>query len=197
VERPVYAGPLRLVTVGRLVEVKGFDLLVRALGGAVHDGLDATLTIVGAGPERSRLEALVAENNLGARITFAGALGEEALLGKLAEADAFVSASRKEGFGVAIVEALATGLPVLATLSGGPDEIVTEDDGMLVAPDDIAALSAALLGLASGIARYDRAAIAARALERYGPGRVGAKLMDVYRSVAAGEPLPTTMEATR
>ena len=197
VKRPAHSGSLRLVTVGRLVEVKGFDILVRALGDAVRDGLDATLTIVGAGQERTRLETLVAENDLAARVAFAGALGEDALLGKLAEADVFVSASRKEGFGVAIVEALATGLPVIATRSGGPDDIVTEDDGLLVAPEDVSALSGALSGFAVRAARYDQEAIATRALERYGPEHVGAMLVDVYRSVTAGEPLSTNMEATR
>lgn len=181
-----HAGPVRFVSVGRLVEVKGHDVLLHAFASATAAGLDATLEIVGGGPERESLEALVLELGVSDRVRFSGPLGGDELADALAAADAFVLASRREGFGVAIIEALAMGLPVLATRSGGPEDIVGPDDGVLVPSGDVEALASALPVFAGGLARFDRRAIAARVAERYGRDSVGRDLVEVYRTVIAG-----------
>ncbi len=185
-DRLPHAGPVRLVSVGRLVEVKGHDVLLRAFALATHEGLDATLDIVGGGSERGRLEALARDVGVADRVRFAGPLGEDELRDTLGSGDAFVLASRREGFGVAIVEALAMGLPVLTTRSGGPEEIVGPDDGVLVSAGDVDALAAALPAFAGGLARYDRHAIAARVAARFGRDAVGRELAALYRAVIAG-----------
>ena len=187
---PVAGRSTRLVSVGRLVPVKGHDALLRAFGAAARAGLDADLEIVGDGPERARLEAIAVAEGLAERVRFSGALADDALVSALGRADAFVLPSRREGFGVALVEALATGLPALATRSGGPDDIVGPGDGLLVPPGDEAALAEGLLALTRTLDGYDRAAIAARAAERCAPASVGRRLVSVYRAVLAGEPVP-------
>jgi glycosyltransferase involved in cell wall biosynthesis len=189
IERPPSMGPLTLVSVGRLVPVKGFDLLVRALARAVAEGVDARLVLIGAGPEESRLRSLAEGLGLAERLRLAGAVTPDEMVEHLARADAFVSASRREGFGVAIVEALATGLPVLATRVGGPEDIVTVDDGVLVAGDDVDALAEGIAALAARIDAYDRRSIARRAFERFGPATVAAALLDVYQAVVDGRPV--------
>jgi glycosyltransferase involved in cell wall biosynthesis len=190
-ERSPAAGrSLRLVSVGRLVPVKGHDLLVRAFGSAVRAGLDASLEVVGDGPERARLEALVAEQGLAETVRFSGALANEALVSALEQADAFVLPSRREGFGVALVEALATGLPALATRSGGPNDIIEPGDGLLVPPDDEAALAYGLAALGQTLDTYDRPAIASRAVARFSPASVGRRLVAVYRAVLANGSVP-------
>jgi len=180
----------RLVSVGRLVPVKGHDVLVRAFGSAVRAGLDANLEIIGDGPERARLEAIVVEQGLVERVRFSGALADDALVQALGRADAFVLPSRREGFGVALVEALATGLPALATRSGGPEDIVGPGDGLLVPPGDETALAEGLAALGRSLDTYDRLAIATRAAERFSSASVGQYLVSVYRAVLAGEPVP-------
>jgi glycosyltransferase involved in cell wall biosynthesis len=126
-------------------------------------------------------------------VRFAGALTGRALAAELAVADAFVSASRSEGFGVAIVEALATGLPVLATRSGGPDAIVIPECGLLVAPDDVDALAEGLVALVGDLAKFDRRAIASSVAERFSPQAVGERLVRLYSEVLAGGPLSGTL----
>ncbi len=187
---PAAGRSVRFVSVGRLVPVKGHDVLLRAFGSAVRAGLEADLEIVGDGPEHARLEAIVVEQGLVERVRLSGALADDALVRALERADAFVLPSRREGFGVALVEALATGLPALATRSGGPDGIMGPGDGLLVPPDDDAALADGLLALGRGVDAYDRPAIAVRAAERFSPTSVGERLVSVYRAVLAGEPVP-------
>jgi glycosyltransferase involved in cell wall biosynthesis len=187
---PVAGRSTRFVSVGRLVPVKGHDVLLRAFGMAVRAGLDANLEIIGDGPERGRLEAIAAEQGPDGRVQFSGALADDALISALGRADAFVLPSRREGFGVALVEALATGLPALATRSGGPDDIVGSGDGLLVPPEDEAALADGLAALARSLDEYDRPAIAARAAERFSPASVAWRLVSVYHAVLVGEPVP-------
>lgn len=181
--RPTHDGPVRLITVGRLVPVKGFDLLIKAVGQVLRAGIEVRLDIVGDGPERASLEGSVAREGLGGSVRFRGSLRPDELVAALRDADAYVLASRSEGFGVALVEALATGLPAVATRSGGPESIVSETDGILVAPDDVDALAAGLGSLVAGLATYDNERIAEGVRRRFGREVIGARLTSLYRAI--------------
>jgi glycosyltransferase involved in cell wall biosynthesis len=176
----------RVVSVGRLVEVKGYDLLVEAVARLVAAGTDVELEIIGVGPNGPALGERIAALGLAERVRLRGSLARGDLPGVLAAADLFASPSRREGFGVAIVEALATGLPVVATRSGGPEDIVGDGDGVLVDPGSADALAA---GIAEAIGRldsFDAAGIAARARERFSRQVVAGRLVALYRDIAAG-----------
>jgi glycosyltransferase involved in cell wall biosynthesis len=171
---------LRLVSVGRLAPEKGFDLLLEAVGTVVAQGIQCRLTIVGSGPEEDRLRELVTHLGLSDRVRLAGALDGDHLAAELRQADIFVSSSHREGFGVAILEALATGLPVVATRSGGPADLVGLDDGLLVPPGDADALARAIRVIGGDPGRFEGASIARRARDRFAPEVVGAQLVGVY-----------------
>ncbi len=188
VERPGHDGPLRLVTLGRLSPEKGHDVLLTALARLVEGGADLTLTVIGDGRERAALEGLAARLGVAGRVRFTGRLLGDDVPREFATADAFVLPSRREGFGIALIEAMATGLPVVATRSGGPEGIVDPGDGLLVDPDDDIALTEAITALAEGISTYDGKRIAERVASRYSPAVVGARLAEVYADVIAGSP---------
>ena len=101
---------------------KGFDLLLRALAQAVAAGLDATLTLVGSGPEHGRLAALA--RPLGERVRRVPAVPRAQLWGFMDEAHAVVVPSRREGLGLVAAEALARGRPVVASRTGGLPELL-------------------------------------------------------------------------
>lgn len=125
-----------VASVARLEPQKGVDVAVRALV-----GLDATLVVLGEGPERPRLEALGRE--LGVRLVLPGRVPDVAAV--LRRADALVHAARWEGFGLAVLEAMLCSLPVVATnVSSLPELVVDGETGYLVPPDDPNALRAAL-----------------------------------------------------
>jgi glycosyltransferase involved in cell wall biosynthesis len=138
----------RLCAIGRLTRQKGIDTLLRALG-LVGSELPRRweLVVLGDGPLRVSLERLVARLALDDHVIFAGWVENPYAL--LTKADVFVHPARWEGFGLAIVEALALGVPILATsCPGGPSDILADGRwGVLVPPDDPAALGGALLRL--------------------------------------------------
>jgi glycosyltransferase involved in cell wall biosynthesis len=139
------------------------------------------LVVVGDGPERARLERAAQALGLGDRVAFRGALDRAGVRRALWEADAFVLASRRETFGVVLLEAMATGLPVLATRCGGPDALVTPATGVLVAPDDAPGFAAALRGLRQAFVEYDPAAVRAYVRRDFGAAAFARRSLVLYR----------------
>jgi glycosyltransferase involved in cell wall biosynthesis len=139
-------GDVALLAVGAVVRRKGYDVLLAALAG-LRD-LSWSLTIAGDldrdADAAARLHLDIARFNLVDRVTIAGAVSTERLAALYARADLFVLASRFEGYGMAIAEAIAHGVPVVATLAGAIPETVANGAGALVPPDDIDALASAL-----------------------------------------------------
>ena len=135
---------LRLITVARLVSWKGVDGILRVLVGIP----DVCLTIVGDGPLDVSLRALADELGLNDRVTFAGRRSPEDTLAFVRSSDVFVLNSTYEGLPHVILEALALGVPVIATAVGGTPEVVIDgENGLLVPPADDAALARAITQL--------------------------------------------------
>jgi glycosyltransferase involved in cell wall biosynthesis len=162
------AGPA-LLCVATLTARKGHDLLLDAL--AAVPTRDWRLDCVGSAersPETAaQLRARAARLGLDAQVRWHGELADGALAAAFDAADLFVLPARHEGYGMAVAEALARGLPVVATRVGAIEQLVDADAGLLVPPGDVAALRAALervLGDAALRARL--AAGAARARDR-------------------------------
>ena len=151
-----------VAAVGGLSRVKGFDVLIRALAAA---DVNSHLVICGEGGERDRLSALARVEGVADRVHLAGQRAD--VSGILGAADAFVLSSRREGFSVALLEAMRAGLPIIATDVGGArdalsDEAGNERAGWIVPPDDVAALAATLRDVLGSL---DAAATRARAAE--------------------------------
>jgi GalNAc-alpha-(1->4)-GalNAc-alpha-(1->3)-diNAcBac-PP-undecaprenol alpha-1,4-N-acetyl-D-galactosaminyltransferase len=152
---------LMSIAVGRLQPQKGFDLLIKAFSQLHHKYPDWQLTILGEGPMRGELEELRSELQLTDRVHLPGQV--QNVNAYLRQADIFVLSSRFEGFPMSLCEAMACGLPVLATdCLSGPREIITDGvDGMLVAVEDVDALACGLDALMSDSPKRRRLAHAA------------------------------------
>lgn len=153
---------VHMLAVGAISPRKGYGVLIEALGRLAH--LDWRLTIAGAmrdGAEAERLRRAIAEVGFADRIHLTGALDDIALARAYDGADLFVMPSLFEGYGMVVTEALARGLPVVATTGGALDETVPDDAALKVAPGDSAALAEALaLLLREGATRVALAAAA-------------------------------------
>lgn len=135
----------RVVSVGALKEVKGHDVLIRAFRKVVDGTPDASLQIVGDGPERERYESLINDLGLSQHVTITGWLSKEEVRDKLHRASLFVLPSRNEGFGLALVEAMAVGMPVVASNVGGITEVTEGTGARLVTPDNEDELAESLI----------------------------------------------------
>ena len=128
-------GCARILAVGRLLPLKGHALLLEAAAQLLAGGAHLQVTIVGDGPERARLERLSRELGIESHVRFAGAVGRDKLAGHYSEADIFCLPSFAEGVPVVLMEAMAAGLPVVATRVGGIPELVRDEEtGLLVYP---------------------------------------------------------------
>jgi len=164
-------GTVRILTVSALKEKKGQDVLLRAFARVVAGGTDARLTIVGDGPLRGELEALARGAGVNDRVEFVGAEPPEAVRARLGEADLFALACREaengdlDGIPISLMEAMASGVPVVSTrLSGIPELIKDEVEGLLAEPGDAASLADAMVKLIDDPARARTMAV--RALEK-------------------------------
>jgi colanic acid/amylovoran biosynthesis glycosyltransferase len=139
-----------VISVGRLIEKKGFDTLIRSIALARTTRPDIRATIVGDGPERSTLERLVAELGLEPNVAFAGALTHQAALELIDGAKIFCLACQRDRSGdcdavpVVIREAMARGIPVISTRVAGVPEVVDGEVGWLVDPRSPTALASAI-----------------------------------------------------
>lgn len=186
--RPVADGPV--VTAGRINSWKGHDVLVEAIALLRGSGDDVPLVIAGdafpgAEEYEHALDQAIARHGLGDLVVRPGFVDD--MPGLLAQASLFVLPSvRPEPFGLSLVEAMAAGLPCIATDAGGPREIIRPGvTGLLVPPGDAAALAAAIRRLRAdpaGAARMGEAA-AADVRERFGIDRTVARVERIYREV--------------
>jgi glycosyltransferase involved in cell wall biosynthesis len=179
-----------LLFVGRLIERKGAAFAVRAVAELARQGRDVRLVIVGDGPERAALSALATSLDVAGRIELTGALATSSVRDWYERATILLMPTitdwkgEQEGFGMVVVEAMAHGIPVVASRSGGiPDIIRDGETGVLVPEGDANAIAASVARLLDHPAEAERLGAAARAdvRERFAPTRIAAAFDTVYR----------------
>jgi len=173
--------PRRVITVANLRPEKSHETLIAAAGQLAADFGDVQFQIVGDGPRRAELEAMVRARGLEQRVVFLGHREDVADL--LSAADAFVLPSRSEAFPNGAIEAMAAGLPVIASAVGGLLDLIEPGrTGMLVPPGDANALAAALRQLFTDPALAGRFGEAAQAhvRQRYSFERMVTSFEELY-----------------
>ena len=168
---PPPAERFEFVAVAYFRPEKRLDLLLDAFADVAAQTDRARLSLIGDGPLRGRLERQIRRLSLTGKVELTGYLPQPAVMARLARYHCLVLPSEVETFGVALLEAMACGLPVISTRCGGPEDIVTGETGLLVPPGDLAALSAAMGEMLDGYGRYDREAIRQSARHRFSPQR--------------------------
>jgi glycosyltransferase involved in cell wall biosynthesis len=162
-----------IIAMGRLVPQKGFDLLLEAFARIAGRHPEWSIKVLGKGPLKAQLEAQAESLGLKNRVSFVGVVADPFPM--LREAGLFVFSSRFEGFGNALVEAMACGLPVISfDCPAGPSDIIRPGvDGLLVPPEDVNALANAMDHLLTDAAERERLARRApEVLERFSLERI-------------------------
>jgi len=177
----------RFVTCSNLVTTKGHDFLLRAFSAILLEHSNCSLTIWGDGVERKRLEGLAEFLGCAGNVTFKGRADRRTIAADYHTADAFILASKTETFGIVFIEAMAAGLPVIATACGGPEDFVNDRNGILVPVNDSEALENAMLEMISNIRKYDRNKIAMETANRFSPQTIAGQLIATYYDVLYGQ----------
>jgi len=136
--------PFRILTVALLTPVKGIDILLKAFAQAFNRKENVLLEIGGDGTQRKELEELTVKLRIENQVRFLGLISREQVREAMWRSNIFVLPSYVETFGVVLIEAMATGLPVIATRCGGPEDIVEPETGWLIEPGDVQELAVVL-----------------------------------------------------
>ncbi|MEZ4547133.1 MAG: glycosyltransferase [Thermodesulfobacteriota bacterium] len=181
-------GEIRIVTIARLVREKGLEYAIKAVGilAAKNPGLTIKYEIIGEGKLLDKLQSLAAEEETSDAVTFAGGMDQDYISGRLAESDIFLLSSVEEALSVALMEAQASGLPVVATKVGGVSEVVSDgESGYLVQPGDAEALAEKLDLLVKDPEGRKKMGMAGRKTveEKYDIRKLNKKLVELYRSL--------------
>jgi colanic acid/amylovoran biosynthesis glycosyltransferase len=192
------AGPVRIVSVARLVEKKGIEFGIRAVARLAEAAVGGVqYTIVGDGPLRPVLERMIRSLGMQDAVVMAGWRDRAAVRTYLAEADILLAPSvtsatgDEEGTPTAILEAMASGLPVVSTFHAGIPELVKDGvSGMLVRERDVEATAAAVSILVQDLNLRRSMGLTGRAFvsERHDIERLNGRLLEIYREQTDGKP---------
>lgn len=176
--------PFVFLSAGRLSAVKGLDILISAFGELVKKtDHKVLLSIAGRGEMREQLEEQVRLSGLSENVKFLGRVSRDNMVKEMQGANCFVLSSSYEAFGVVLIEAMSTGLPVIATRSGGPESIIDEGCGFLIDPGSTADLAGAMLKMINEYHRFSHEAIRERVLQKYGSRLITGKYLDVFKHI--------------
>jgi colanic acid/amylovoran biosynthesis glycosyltransferase len=188
-------GPVEILTVGRLVEKKGYFYSLQAVARLIKNGFNIRYTIAGDGPLRNEMENLVNKLGISGHVTFTGKTTQQAVVQLYQRAHLFVLSSAtasngdREGQGLVLQEAQACGLPVISTLHNGiPEGVLDGQAGYLVPEKDIDALTNAIQKLLERPALWPRMGRTGREfVERnYEIKKLNEKLIGIYKEIIRG-----------
>lgn len=182
------SGPT-LLTVARLATSegpKGYDTVVQALPCLAEQFPNVRYVLAGRGPDANRVQALAESLGVGDRLLLPGFVSDDDLPALYRAADLFVMPSRKEGFGIVFLEAMACGTPVVAgNADGSADAVCDGELGAMVPPGDVDALADAILATLGG-RRPEPEEVRRKVIERFGRDAFRRRLADHLRELAPG-----------
>jgi len=175
--------PFIFLTVALLTPKKGIDILIRAFASVFKNNSNVELWIGGDGPLRSQLEYLAKMLDVASQIRFLGLLDREKVKLAMWKANAFVLPSYFETFGVVLIEAMSTGLPIISTKCGGPEDFITPKVGYLVSPGDIEGLANTMLTLYDNYSSFNSVEISEFVKDKFSYKSVASQLINIYKKV--------------
>ncbi len=173
----------QFISVGNLVTNKKFDITISAFARACKVYNDLSLIIIGVGPEHKRLLNLVREKNIEDRVIFMGYVPNTKLPELYHNSICFILLSAYETFGVAYAEALACGIPVIATKCGGPEDILNSSNGLIIPVNDEEAAFNSILNICNNFEAYNSIFIQEDINTRFSENTFIGRISDIYETI--------------
>lgn len=171
------------ISICHLKDNKNVDLTIKAFAEVLKTYKNAKLIVVGDGSEKSTLIEIAKNLNIIDRIDFVGAISREELNNYINKANAFVLPSKYETFGIAYIEALACGLPIITTKCGGPEDFFNEKIGYMIPVGDLKELEKAMIDVIKNIDKFKDSYLREYVESRFSKKVVSEKIINVYKSV--------------
>jgi glycosyltransferase involved in cell wall biosynthesis len=171
------------INIAKMSDIKKQKNIITAFAKVFGNSENITLIIGGDGPEMPQLKELSRTLGISDRVCLPGILSRQQVLEFMADSDAFVLSSQYETFGVVVIEALALGLPVIATRCGGPESIVRDEDGLLIPIEDISSLAIAMKTIYDNRLKYNAEEIRTACSDRYSEKSVAEQLKTIYAEI--------------
>lgn len=177
----------KFVSTGNLINTKRMDLTIEAFYEVFRNDPKVKLIIFGDGPKKKTLEELINKYDLNSQVELRGLCSREMIAEQLGRSDCFVLASRSETFGVAYIEALSMGVPVIATKCGGPESFVNKSNGRMINVDNKKQLIEAMKYMYNNVDKYNNENIGVEIKEKFSPVIIANKIIQVYEEVIFGD----------
>jgi len=175
-------GEFKFIAVGNLLEIKRFDLLIEAFASCNFPD-NVVLNIIGGGPDRPLFEKKIKDCQVERQVKLLGVKTPEEVSDLLCRSDCFTLSSRLETFSIALIEAMAKGLPVIATKCGGPETFVRPEDGLLVEKENVEELAKAMKYMKDHSQEYDSDEIRRHCRDNFSQDVIADKIIEVYKQV--------------
>ncbi|MGO1469549.1 MAG: glycosyltransferase [Tissierella sp.] len=173
----------KIISTGNLIKLKRMDLLIKAFYEAFKGMENVELKIFGQGVEKSKLRKLIKYYGLESQVELMGLCFREEIADALQRSDLFVLASQSETFGVVCIEALAMGVPVISTKSGGPEGYINEQNGILVDVGDQDQLVSSMKYMYQNADKYSRKDISEEIETRFSGEVVVKEIIKIYKEL--------------
>lgn len=170
----------RFIAIGSLIPRKGFDLLIEAFNRSGLSNKSCEVVIIGSGPEQKNLQTLINKYNLQNYVRLLGRKNKQEIISHLKDSNVFVLSSHVETFGVVCIEALSLGVPVIATICGGPEEFINDSNGILIDKNSVDELSKAMVYMYANNNKYDKLAISEQCRLKFAPSVIATQLTHIF-----------------
>ena len=180
--------PFVFLCVALLRPEKRLDLLLRAFATVRQNNPDTQLVLVGDGPQRLNIEHLISNLNLQSSVTLTGYLPQTEIAGWMQKCHTLILPSEVETFGLVLVEAMACGLPVIATRCGGPEDIVTPETGFLVPVNDVTGLTEAMQKMIIEYCQFDPQSIRQTVIDKFSDHKYYWAIHNLYDEIMNNSP---------
>ncbi|MBS5938018.1 glycosyltransferase [Clostridium sp.] len=171
------------ISISHLKENKNIDLTLKALKEVIKVYDNIRLIVVGDGPEKESLINIAKELMIDTKIDFIGAVSRENLNNIINKADAFVLPSKYETFGIAYIEALACGLPIITSKCGGPEDFFNENIGVMIPKCTVDELSNAMINIIENFNKFNSNYLREYVKDRFSKEVIAKSVLDVYNHV--------------
>ncbi|GAB1445681.1 hypothetical protein MASR2M41_13960 [Flammeovirgaceae bacterium] len=174
---------VNLISVGGLVERKGYDLLLNAVSALIDQKYKVQLCIVGEGESRLRLEEMIHKLNLGKIVTLTGYLNKKEINSLFHKSNIYVHTSYRETFGIAPTEAMLKGRPVVSTICEGPEYYINKENGVLVETGNAVAVAEGIKFVIKNFEKYNVHKIRSTVVDLFGEKKFLKSMIQVYEGV--------------